>query len=81
LNFPVPDVGSVAFDREEVRGHVVLEVQRHERQARPERLVDPDRRLDLAAAETTRTARRRQAVGRASSGEMSSDSPRRSGDV
>ena len=50
LNSAVPDFGSVAsivsrFDRD-----VVLEVERHERQARAERRVDPDRDLDLAAA-------------------------------
>ena len=37
-------------DRQEVGRDVVLEVERHERQARPQALVDPDRRLDLAPA-------------------------------
>ena len=36
-------------DRQQVRRDVVLEVERHERQPGPQRLVDPDRRLDLAA--------------------------------
>ena len=70
-------------DRQEVRRDVVLEVEGHERQPGPQRLVDPDRRLDLAA---TRDDPDALAVGAArsasaSSGEMSSDSPRRSGEV
>src|SRR6185369_7889160 len=43
-------LGVDRVDRQEVRRDVVLEVEGHEREARPERLVDPDRRLDLAAA-------------------------------
>ena len=41
-------VGGV--DGQQVGRDVVLEVEGHERQPRPERLVDPDRDLDLAAA-------------------------------
>ena len=37
-------------DRQQVDGDLVLEVHRHEREPRPQRLVDPDRRLDLAAS-------------------------------
>ena len=70
-------------DRQQVRRDVVLEVQGHERQPGPQRLVDPDRHLDLAAPRDDPDP---LAVGQpvarsASSGEMSSDSPRRSGDV
>ena len=51
LNSAVPDFGSVASIVSRLTARdLVLEVQGHERQARPERRVDPDRDLDLAAA-------------------------------
>ena len=49
LNSAVPDFGSVASMVSRLVGDVVLEVEGHEREARPERRVEPDRRLDRAA--------------------------------
>ena len=83
LNSAVPDFGSVASIVSRFVGDVVLEVQGHERQPGPQRLVDADRHLDLTTPrDHAAPARHRPArTWPASSGEMSSDSPRRSGEV
>ena len=81
LNSAVPDFGSGRVDGEQVRRHVVGEVQRHEHDARAQRRGRSRRRLDAAAP---RVDAHQVAVSMpsrsASSGEMSSVSPECSGE-
>ena len=88
LNSAVPDFGSVASIVSRFVGDVVLEVEGHEREARAQRRVDPDRHLDLAAPRhdpdalavaRARSARRPRARCRASRRGAAATCSRRSG--
>ncbi len=81
LNSAVPDFGSVASIVRRLVATSSWKWRVMKVRPGPERVVDPDRHLDLAAARDDAHALALvEAEPATSSGEMSSDSPRRSGE-